>query len=399
MDAVDRAAAPALADTGAPPVEVTVVAHDIGSVGGMERQLTELLLGLRSMGHEVTVIARTCELPAHAGVAFHRVRGPGRPFVLAYPWFMIAGSLALRRRRRGVVQATGAIVLGRVDVIAVHYCHQVGPVNPSRSTWLFRGHVAVAGMLKRLGERLCFATARAVAVVCVSDGVADEVRAHFPRLAPRVLTIHNGVDADAFAPGSRPGEAHAFRSSLQIPGDRLIVAFVGSEWERKGLEHAIRALGLTPRWVLLVAGSGDQGRYRALAEELGVGERVRWLGVSTDVALVYQLADAFLLPSSYETFSLVTFEAAASGLPILATPVSGIRELIDDGQNGFLIEREPRDIAARLQQLADEPELRERLGRAARESVLRFSSRRMVAEHHELYARLAARAATTMPLA
>src|SRR5580693_2569519 len=110
-------------------VDVTIVAHDIGSVGGMERQLTELLLGLRQLGHNVTVIARTCDLPPESGVVFHRVRAPGRPFLLAYPWFMVSGTLAVRRRRRGVVQATGAIVLNRVDAIAVHYCHQVGPAN------------------------------------------------------------------------------------------------------------------------------------------------------------------------------------------------------------------------------------------------------------------------------
>src|ERR1700675_1575236 len=81
---------------------VTIVAHDVGAVGGMERVLAELALGLRSRGHEVTVIARTCELPANAGVIFHRVRGPGRPFLLGYPSFMVMGSLAVRRWRRGV---------------------------------------------------------------------------------------------------------------------------------------------------------------------------------------------------------------------------------------------------------------------------------------------------------
>src|SRR5580692_3858332 len=109
-----------------PPCEVTIVAHDVGSVRGMERQLSELVIGLRKLGHQVTVIARSCELPAEAGVSFRRVRGPSRPFLIAYPWFMVAGSLAVRRWRRGIVQATGAIVLNRVDVIAVHYCQQVG---------------------------------------------------------------------------------------------------------------------------------------------------------------------------------------------------------------------------------------------------------------------------------
>ena len=115
---------------------------------------------------------------------------------------------------------------------------------------------------------------------------------------------------------------------------------------------------------------------------------MHWLGVTDEVQLVYELADAFVLPTSYETFSLVTFEAAASGLPILATPVSGVRELIEDGVNGFLITRAPELIAQRLSELAADPQLRERLGRAAREAALRFSWGEMVAGYHDVYAGL-----------
>ncbi len=370
--------------------DVTIVAHDLGAVGGMERQLAELVLGLRSRGHHVTVIGRTCELPAEAGVVFHHVRAPGRPFVLAYPWFLLAGTLAVRRHRRGVVQATGAIVLNRIDVIAVHYCHQVGPANASRSTALFRGHVRAAGVLKRLGERLCFAVNRAAAIVCVSEGVAEEVREHYPALAARVVTIHNGVDTDVFAPGARAQEARTRRQELGIAHAALVAAFVGSEWERKGLEPLIRALPSSGGWSIAVAGAGERERYQALAEQLGVGDRVHWLGVTADVQLVYQLADAFVLPTSYETFSLVTFEAAASGLPILVTPVSGVRELIDDGRNGYLISRDPELIARRLLELAGDADLRTRLGLAARASALEFSWQRMVDCHHHLYTRLAA---------
>ena len=372
--------------------EVTIVAHDIGSVGGMERQLEELVLGLDARGNRVTVVARTCRLPPGSSIEFHRVPAPGRPFLLAYPWFLIAGTLAMRRHRRGIVQATGAIVLGRVDVIAIHYCHQVGPANPSRASLLFRLHVRAAGVLKRAGERLCLRPSWTRAVVCVSDGVAEEVRRHFPRLADRVLTIHNGIDTDAFAPGVRAEEAAARRASLGIADPQLIAAFVGSEWERKGLEPAIRALALAPAWTLVVAGGGDEQAYLSLARELGVADRVKLLGVTHDIQLVYQLADAFLLPTAYESFSLVTFEAAASGLPVLVTPVSGVRELIEDGRNGFLISRDPELIAARLRALAGDGALRERLGRAARESALAYSSSRMVERHAELYERLAATA-------
>lgn len=375
---------------GAAPGEVTIVAHDIGSVrGGMERQLSELIVGLAGRGHRVTVIARTCELPTGVEVDFHRVRGPGRPFLIAYPWFLLAGSLAVRRLRRGVVQATGAIVLNRVDSVAVHYCQQVGTATPSRDTFLFRAHIAMTGALKRIGERLSFRASHARAFVCVSEGVAAEIREHYPRLADRVVTIYNGVDTDSFAPGAHEQSARALRSELAIEEGKPIAVFVGSEWERKGLAEVLRALALAPGWVLLVAGAGDRARYEEQARTLGVAESVRWLGARSDVQSVYALADAFVMASSYETFSLVTFEAAASGLPVVATAVNGVRELIADGQNGFLVTADPEVIAERLRRLAADPRLRVRLGEAARQTALGFSRTRMIEEHEALFERLA----------
>jgi glycosyltransferase involved in cell wall biosynthesis len=368
---------------------VTIVANDIGSVGGMERVLAELIGGLRTLGHEVTVIARTYDRPSSPGIVFRRVRGPSRPAILAYPWFLVAGSLAVRRWRRGVVQTTGGIVLNRVDVISVHYCHQVGPANPSRSTRLFRAHARAVAAMNRIAERICFRMRTPIKFACVSEGVADEIREHYPQLAERVLTIQNGVDTEHFAPGVRSEEAQAMRSALNIAPERLVALFVGSEWEGKGLRPLIEALALAPGWDLLVVGRGDRKPYQDLAESLGVGRSVHWLGVSRDVQLLYTLADAFVLPSSYETFSLVTFEAASSGLPILVTPVSGVRELIEDGRSGLLIEPEREMIAGRMELLGADPALRTRLGHAARESALKFSWEKMVARHDELYSQLA----------
>jgi glycosyltransferase involved in cell wall biosynthesis len=181
------------------------------------------------------------------------------------------------------------------------------------------------------------------------------------------------------------------RKRLDIPAARRIAAFVGGEWERKGLGVALQALSKAPEWDLVVAGRGDEAHYREAADSLGIGGAVRWLGVVREIGAVFALADAFVLPSSYETFSLVTFEAAASALPIVATPVSGVRELLEDGKNGFLITRDPGLLAQRLTQLAADPQLCERLGRAARESSLRFGWDVMVREHDRLYSGLAAR--------
>jgi UDP-glucose:(heptosyl)LPS alpha-1,3-glucosyltransferase len=320
-------------------------------------------------------------------VVFHRVRGPRRPFLLAYPWFMLAGSLAVARRRRGVVQATGAIVLNRVDSVAVHCCHAVYRETPRRATPLFRVYVGLMGLIKRAGERWCVRANRSASLVCVSRGVAQEMREHYPAAADRVLTIHNGVDTSMFVPDAYREQARALRAELGISEQRLVAAFVARAWGHKGLGSLIEALAQAPDWDLLVVGTGDEQHYRELARSRGVADSVHWLGIRRDIQVVYGLADAFVLPSSYETFSLVAFEAAASGLPVLATPVSGVRELVTDGRNGWLISRDPTTIATRLNQLAD-PQLRSRLGRAAREAALEFSWEEMVAKHDELFTRL-----------
>jgi UDP-glucose:(heptosyl)LPS alpha-1,3-glucosyltransferase len=370
--------------------EVTIVAQHVGPVGGMERVLTELALGLRRRGYGVGIVAYECELPEGSGVRFHRVRGPNRPFVLSYPWFVLAASFVVRRRRRGIVLSTGAILLNRVDLIGVHYCQHVGPTMPKRNGPLFRLNAAVAGWMGRVFERLCFPLEDPRWFVCVSEGVADEIRTYFPRLADRAIVIPNGVDTEAFAPGSRARDAAAARQRLGIPPDRLVAIFVGSEWDRKGLEPAIRAIAGAEGWDLLVVGAGERGRYEAIAREAGVGERVRWAGVSRDVAPLYQLADALVFPSAYEAFPLVALEAAASGLPILATPVNGVRELVTDGIEGFVVARDAASIAARLRELGEDPALRARIGAAARGAALSYSWERMVERHDELYASLRA---------
>jgi UDP-glucose:(heptosyl)LPS alpha-1,3-glucosyltransferase len=373
------------------PTAVTIVAHDVGSVGGMERQLGELIAGLRRRGHPVTVIAWKCELPEGVDADVHIVGGPRRPFPLGYLSFLVRGSLALRRHRRGVVQATGAIVLNGVDVLAIHCCHQVYRAAPRREGVLYSAYESLVGLMKRVGERVIVERNRRAAIVCVSEGVADEMREHFPRAAGRVVAIHNGVDTERFRPGAARERARGLRASAGVAPGHLAVSFVARGWGHKGLGQLIEALAMADDWELLVAGTGDERTYRTLAERCGVADRVHWLGVVNDIQTVYEASDAFALPSSYETFSLVVFEAAATGVPVLATDVNGVRELIVDGTTGFVVKRDAADLALRLNELAGDELLRGRIGAAAREATLAFSWERMVERHVELYGIVAAR--------
>jgi UDP-glucose:(heptosyl)LPS alpha-1,3-glucosyltransferase len=165
--------------------------------------------------------------------------------------------------------------------------------------------------------------------------------------------------------------------------------FVGGDWPRKGLEHAISAVAAASPWNLLVVGKGDQAAYRRLAEDAGAGQRVHFLGTSTDTSAQFSAADAFVLPTSYETFSLATYEAAASGLPLLVTEVSGPDELIADGVNGAFIRDSAAQTAEWLMRLKDR-DLRATMGLAAREAAKPYTWDAVIDRHIELYDELAA---------
>jgi UDP-glucose:(heptosyl)LPS alpha-1,3-glucosyltransferase len=126
-----------------------------------------------------------------------------------------------------------------------------------------------------------------------------------------------------------------------------------------------------------------------MARELAVEERVQFVGHLSDPSGYFAAADAFLLPTAYEAFPLVLLEAAASGVPVLATRVNGANSFIDEGVNGFFVDRNGESISTTLNVLtAMGAEKRHQIGLAARESTLAFSWDRIVCAHTDLYASL-----------
>ena len=281
-----------------PPCPVTIVAHHVGRVGGMERVLSELALGLRRHGHEVTVIAHACELPAGSGVRFHRVRGPSRPFLIGYPWFLLAGSLAVRRRRARGRPGDGSDRRQSRRRDRVHYCHQVGVVTPSRANWLYRAHVRAMGLLSRVGERLMLPREHLSDVrVRVRGRRRGDPRATTPGPPSASSRSTTASTPSALRPARTPSRRARCARRWASRAERLVAVFVGSEWKRKGLaSRRSRRSRSRPSGISSSPAGGDEAHYRELARSLGVGERVHWLGVERDVQVVYALADAFCCP-------------------------------------------------------------------------------------------------------
>ncbi len=162
-----------------------------------------------------------------------------------------------------------------------------------------------------------------------------------------------------------------------------MLLFVGHEFRRKRLAHAIGALERLGDDVrLLVVGSDNPAPYRWLARR--ARDRVIFAGARSDLPALYSAADAFVLPTAYETFSLVCMEAMACSLPVFATPAGGIDEYLKDGVNGFQIKMDGEDIAHKVAGAFADPALMRRLQQGARATAESYGWDRIGMQYIEL---------------
>jgi len=215
----------------------------------------------------------------------------------------------------------------------------------------------------------------------------------------RVEVVPPGVDHRIF----RPGDRHEARSRLGLAGRRVLLA-AGRIQPLKGLDLAIECLArlADPDATLVVVGgpSGLEGRdelarIRDLAEDLRVGHQVRFVRPQPHDVLAdyYRAADVCLVPSFSESFGLVALEAAASGTPVVASAVGGLRSLVVDGVTGFLVEgRDPQHYADHVSRILHTPSLAEALSAQAVSRSMAYSWDMTGARLRRLYADLTARA-------
>lgn len=216
----------------------------------------------------------------------------------------------------------------------------------------------------------------------------------------RTRVVPLGVDLDRFRPRDR-GEA---RAELGLPTDARIVLAVCRIQPLKGLDILIRALAQLCRpggaegVELLIAGGVEQAgeeidRLRALAEELGVDGRLRFLGTVPHDRLpaYYAAADVVAVPSFYESFGLAAVEAMASGVPVVASRVGGLAATVQDGRTGYLVPwRCPEPFAERIELLLRNEPLRRSLGAAGTRAMHRYAWSAVAAELAALYEELVA---------
>ncbi|MGI8957908.1 MAG: glycogen synthase [Chthoniobacterales bacterium] len=258
--------------------------------------------------------------------------------------------------------------------------HSLEPLRPWKREQLGGGYDFTVWLEKTAMEM-------ADAVIAVSNGTKADVERLFQVKPERLRVIYNGIDLDEY----RPTEETDALVRYGIDPKRPYLLFVGRITRQKGIIHLARAIPYMDRGfqIVLCAGAPDTPEIAAemkaaVSEAQGKRSDIIWIEEMVDKKTVHQLyagAAVFCCPSIYEPFGIINLEAMACETAVVASAVGGIKEVVVDGETGFLVpveqmtespfeptnpEKFERDLAARINQLMADPELQKKFGRAGR---------------------------------
>jgi glycosyltransferase involved in cell wall biosynthesis len=226
----------------------------------------------------------------------------------------------------------------------------------------------------------------------VSRGVKEYLIAQCGLDPEKIRVVHNGVDLVRLGQ-HRPRTV--VRRELGLSATAPVVGLVArlDHWGKGHREFFTALAGLKARYpveALIIGGGRREEEMRQLAAEMGLAGRVHFLGQRQDIPDLLAALDIFVLPSHSEGVSLALLEAMAAGLPVIATTVGGLPEVVRHEENGLLIPaRDPEALAAALTRLLAEPDLAKKLGDNARRDVAEhFSLERLGREINEIYEEL-----------
>lgn len=367
------------------------------SVGGIQTHTLQLTAKLRARGVDAFVLTRA--QPSLAlyeeirGVPTYRLGSPQRRGGLgSLNYILECGRFLARHRQRWqVVHAQQMLSPMTIGLLArslpgkklVVTAHASGP--ELGDVWLLR-HRRPLGRA-RLSASLKFVDA----FVSISARIREDLRTAGAR-DERVWELPQGVDTERFRP-LRSQDRAALRRSLGLPSGWLVV-FSGRLAPEKGLDVLLQAwpsvVARKPGAQLLLLGAGELlDPLFALAESLGVASSVHFAGQCQDAAPILQAADAFVLPSHTEGMPMSLLEAMSCGLPVVASAVGGMCELVTDGVNGALVPPGNCEALAEKLLAASEPSCAQPWGQRARRMVLTHHSLDTVIDSYlELYQHL-----------
>ena len=342
--------------------------------GGAERYSIALVEHLANR-HEIHVFAQEI---AHAwpSVAYHRISRPlVKPRWINQLWFATATWWATRHGF-DIVHSHENTWHGNVQT--VHVLPVKHTLLEGRTGWRLGLRWLKIATSPRLLAYLALEALRlrpdknsGRSVIATSPTLRATVAATYPKIASALAVITPGIQTVAAAPLHKKEQLN-IRAAMGLPAadDHFCLLFVANDLRKKGLQCLLEALALgDSHWILMVVGSLSQmPSFKAIAQGLGIADRVFFLGPMADVSLAYQAADCLVHPTQEDTFAMVVLEAMAHGLPVVVSggQYCGISALLVDGKQALLLNNpnNATELSQAISQLAAKPELRKRLATA-----------------------------------
>ncbi|MFO7569536.1 MAG: glycosyltransferase family 4 protein [Smithellaceae bacterium] len=345
--------------------KIAVVIPKYGLVGGAE-QFVSQLTGRLHADHacHCSVFANRWE-GGHPDIAFTKIPIVSFPkflTTLSFAWFVrkrvLAGSYDLVHTHDRIFAA---------DLFTLHgiphryWIENVRKKRPSlydaATAWMEKKLVYEGGCRK---------------FVAVSNLTKDIFLRQYSVDPEKVVVIHPGVEPRDYLRSDRKVARAEIRGEYGISENERVLVFASMNFEIKGLDAIIEALGLLKNrgeaFRLIVAGKGNAAKYQRLAQKAGVDDRIIFTGrlAKDDLIRHYLAGDAYIMLSAFDTFGMVVLEAMAAGLPVIVSGNVGARDVVRESENGFVIDNpaDTQDIAAKIQWVTD-PARRAALSQAA----------------------------------
>ena len=361
--------------------------------GGSGAVATHLGLELAERGHEVHFISYDQPFRLahfHERIFFHEVEMEDYP-LFKHPPYALALAVALHDTVRK----------HELDLVHVHYaiphatsawvaCEMLeGERDLKIVTTLHGTDITLVGLHPSFQAITQFSILRSHGLTAVSDFLKRETVRDFSVPESRIEVVPNFVNTRIYRPGLEP----CHRATLAPDGEKIVM-HISNFRPVKRVEDVVeifaRVLGEIPSRLVLVGDGPDLPRARVRVEELGIRDRVVFLGEYTPVQELLSCSDLFLLPSRSESFGLAALEAMACGSPVVASRVGGLPEVIMDGETGYLCEAGDIDemAAASIKILSDDKHRKELSDAGRAFAVKHFSSECIVPRYEEYYRRI-----------
>ena len=243
-------------------------------------------------------------------------------------------------------------------------------------------HLGLDTLANRLNHHVIAVSSSIRTFLCQEEGVSTQ----------KISVIYNSVDLQRFSPNNDPTAKEQGRRKLGLPADALVVGGVGRLHYQKNfplfLAVAAEVCSQFPQAIFVIAGEGpERATLEEMSRKLGIASRVRFLGFVKEMPELYQSLDVLLLTSHFEGTPLTVLEAMAMGVPVVASQVDGVAEILDDGKDALLVPWEDKELFTRqISELLADRDLAQRLAQSGQKKVRRhYSAEAMVRKVEALY--------------